>query len=143
MIDAIAKPPAASNEPTRSYAPGSPERAALKAELKRMSSETIEIPMVIDGKDVTTGDFLEVRSPHRRDLLLAKAHEGTADHALAAIDAAGRAFPAWSRTPWTTRAAVLLKAAELLATRYRPVLNAATMLGQSKTAFQSEIDSAC
>ncbi|HLM73064.1 MAG TPA: 1-pyrroline-5-carboxylate dehydrogenase, partial [Polyangiaceae bacterium] len=77
MIDAIAKPPAPYNEPTLSYAPGSPERAALKAELNRMSAETIEIPMVIDGKEVTTGDFAEVRSPHRRDLLLAKAHEGT------------------------------------------------------------------
>jgi 1-pyrroline-5-carboxylate dehydrogenase len=143
MFDAIAKTPAPYNEPTFSYAPGSPERAALKAELKRMSSETIEIPMVIDGKEVTTGDFVEVRSPHRRDLLLAKAHEGTADHALAGIAAAQRAHPAWSRTPWITRAAVLLKAAELLATRYRPVLNAATMLGQSKTAHQAEIDSAC
>lgn len=143
MIDAIAKPPAPYNEPTFSYAPGSPERSALKAELARMASETIEIPMVIGGKEITTGDFLEVRPPHRREVLLAKAHEGTAKHAALAIEAAKKARADWARTPWTTRAAVLLKAAELLSTRYRPVLNAATMLGQSKTAFQAEIDSAC
>jgi 1-pyrroline-5-carboxylate dehydrogenase len=143
MIDAITKPPAPYNEPTLSYAPGSPERAALKTELKRMSSETIEIPMVINGKEVTTGTFTEVRPPHRRELLLARAHEGDAEHALSAIEAARRAHGGWSQLPWTARAAVLLKAAELLATRYRPVLNAATMLGQSKTAHQAEIDSAC
>jgi 1-pyrroline-5-carboxylate dehydrogenase len=143
MIDAIAAVPTPVNEPTLSYAPGSPERAALKAELSRMSGETIEIPMVIGRKAITTGTFLEVRSPHKRELLLARAHEGGAEHARMAIEAAKAAHPGWSSLPWTARAAVFLKAAELLAERMRPVLNAATMLGQSKTAYQAEIDSAC
>ena len=143
MLDAIVAPPPPVNEPVLSYAPGTPERAALKAEIARQSAETIEIPMVIDGREVTTGAFLEVRSPHRRDLLLARAHAGGAADVERAIAAAKRAHPAWSSLPWTARAAVFLKAAELLATRYRQVLNAATMLGQSKTAYQAEIDSAC
>ncbi|MGK4004132.1 L-glutamate gamma-semialdehyde dehydrogenase [Sorangium sp. So ce1036] len=143
MIDAIATPPSPQNEPVLAYAPGSPERAALKAELERRARETIEIPMIIDGEAVRTGALEEVRAPHRRDLLLARAHQGGAEHVARAIEAARRAHPAWSRTPWTARAAVFLKAAELLATRYRPVLNAATMLGQSKTAYQAEIDAAC
>ncbi|WP_437475557.1 L-glutamate gamma-semialdehyde dehydrogenase [Sorangium sp. So ce1014] len=143
MIDAIATPPSPQNEPVLAYAPGSPERAALKAELDRRARETIDIPMVIDGEAVRTGALDEVRAPHRRDLLLAHAHQGGAEHVARAIEAARRAQRAWSRAPWTERAAVFLKAAELLATRYRPVLNATTMLGQSKTAFQAEIDSAC
>jgi 1-pyrroline-5-carboxylate dehydrogenase len=143
MFDAIVSPPAPANEPVLAYAPGSPERAALKAQLASMARETIDIPMVIDGEPVRTGELQEVRSPHRRDLLLARAHQGGAEHVARAIDAAKRAHPAWSRAPWTARAAVFLKAAELLATRVRPMLNAATMLGQSKTAFQAEIDSAC
>jgi len=143
MLDAIVSPPLPVNEPVLAYAPGAPERAALKAELARMSAESIEIPMVIDGKDVTTGKLIEVRAPHRRERLLARAHAGGAEHVTRAIDAARRAHPAWSAMPWTARAAVFLKAADLLATRYRPILNAATMLGQSKTAYQAEIDSAC
>lgn len=143
MLDAIAQTPTPLNEPTLSYAPGSPERAALKSELARMAGETIEIPMVIGGKAITTGALLDVRSPHRRDALLARAHQGGAEHARAAIDAANTAHAGWSSLPWTARAAVFLKAADLLATRMRPVLNAATMLGQSKTAFQAEIDAAC
>jgi 1-pyrroline-5-carboxylate dehydrogenase len=99
--------------------------------------------MFIDGREVRTGKLAEVRAPHRRSLLLARAHHGGVDQVRQAIDAAVRAQPAWSSLPWTARAAVFLKAAELLATRYRPVLNAATMLGQSKTAHQAEIDSAC
>lgn len=143
MIDAIAKTPIPRNEPTLSYAPGSKERAELKAALAKMSAETIEIPMYIGGKEVRTGMLGDVRSPHRRETCLAKAHEGGAEHTREAILAAKRAHGEWSRMPWTARAAVFLRAAELLATRYRPILNAATMLGQSKTAFQAEIDSAC
>ena len=143
MLDAIVSPPLPVNEPVLNYAPGAPERSALKAELARILGETIEIPMVIDGKDVTTGAMTEVRSPHRRSALLARAHRGDAEHVARAIQAARRAQPEWSSMPWTARASVFLKAAELLATKYRPVLNAATMAGQSKTAYQAEIDSAC
>jgi 1-pyrroline-5-carboxylate dehydrogenase len=143
MFDAIVSPPRPVNEPVLSYAPGTPERATLKAELARMTGETIEIPMFIDGKEVTTGVLRDVRSPHRRDLLLARAHQGSEEQAQQAIAAAKRAHPSWSSLPWTARAGVFLKAAELLATRQRAVVNAATMLGQSKTAHQAEIDSAC
>ena len=143
MFDAIVSPPRPTNEPVLSYAPGSPERAALKAELSRMAGETIEIPMFIGGKEITTGALQDVRSPHRHDLLLGRAHQGDETHAAQAIAAAKRAHPSWSSLPWTARAGVFLKAAELLATRLRPVLNAATMLGQSKTAYQAEIDAAC
>lgn len=143
MIDAIAKTPTPRNEPTLSYAPNSKERAELKAALQQMSGETIDIPMYIGGEDVRTGVLSDVRSPHRRDLLLARAHEGGAEHTHAAIAAAKRAHGEWASMPWSARASVFLRAAELLSTRYRPILNAATMLGQSKTAFQAEIDSAC
>jgi 1-pyrroline-5-carboxylate dehydrogenase len=143
MFDAIVSPPRPTNEPVLAYAPGSPERAALKAELARMSAETIEIPLFIGGREVRTGVLRDVRAPHRRDLLLGRAHQGDASHAAQAIAAAQHAHRDWSRLPWTARAGVFLKAAELLATRTRPVLNAATMLGQSKTAHQAEIDSAC
>ncbi|HVY44517.1 MAG TPA: L-glutamate gamma-semialdehyde dehydrogenase [Minicystis sp.] len=143
MIDAIAFPPPPANEPVLAYAPKSAERAALKAELARMSSAAIEIPMFIGGKETTTGKLTEVRAPHARSLLLARAHAGDASHALAAVEAALKARPAWAAMPFHARAAIFLKAAELLATRRRPVLNAATMLGQSKTAHQAEIDSAC
>lgn len=143
MFDAIVSPPHPINEPVLDYAPGSPERAALKSELARRAGETIEIPMVIDGNEVTTGDLQDVRSPHRRALLLARAHQGTVAHVEQAIDAAKRAHPGWSSLPWTARASVFLKAADLLTTRLRPTICAATMLGQSKTAHQAEIDAAC
>ena len=143
MLDAIVSPPHPINEPVLDYAPGSPERAALKAELARRAGETIEIPMIIDGKEVTTGELQDVRSPHRRALLLARAHQGTVQHVEQAIAAAKRAHAGWSSMPWTARAAVFLRAADLLAARLRPTICAATMLGQSKTAHQAEIDAAC
>ena len=143
MQAAIVNTPVAVNEPTRSYASGTPERAELKAALARMSGQTIDIPMFIDGREVRTTNHVEVRAPHRRNLLLARAHQGGAEHTAQAIDAALRAGPAWAELPWTARAAVFLRAAELLSRRYRPILNAATMLGQSKTAYQAEIDAAC
>ena len=143
MTATSAAVPIPANEPTLSYAPGSSERALLKQTLGRMSAETIEIPLVIDGKEIATGALREVRSPHKHALLLARCHEGGAKETEQAIASALRAWPEWSRTPFAARAAIFLKAAELLATRYRPTLNAATMLGQSKTAYQAEIDSAC
>ncbi len=118
MFDAIVSPPRPVNEPVLTYAPGSPERATLKAELARMAAETIDIPMVIDGKEVETGVLQDVRAPHRRDRCSsARAHQGDETHVAAAIAAAKRAHPSWSALPWTARAAVFLKAAELLATR--------------------------
>src|SRR5262245_14654031 len=131
------------NEPILAYAPGSAERATLKAELARMQATTIDIPMFIDGREVRTGDLVDVRSPHKRSLLLARAHLGGVKHVEDAIGAARAAHGAWAELPLSTRAGVFLKAADLLATRLRPTLNAATMLGQSKTAHQAEIDSAC
>lgn len=135
--------PAPRNEPVLNYAPGSPERAALKAALARMSGETIEIPVVIGGQEFRTGRTIDVVSPHEHGRVLAKAH--LADPALItkAIDTATAAQREWAAMSFTDRAAVFLKAADLLAGPWRQVVNAATMLGQSKTAFQAEIDSAC
>ncbi|HEV8247493.1 MAG TPA: aldehyde dehydrogenase family protein, partial [Polyangiaceae bacterium] len=108
-----------------------------------MSSQTIEIPSVIGGREVTTGELRDVRAPHRHDLLLARCHEGGAKEAARAVDASLGAWRGWSATPFAERSAVFLRAADLLSTKYRSILNAATMLGQSKTAYQAEIDSAC
>jgi 1-pyrroline-5-carboxylate dehydrogenase len=130
------------NETVCGYTPGSPEKKALKAELSRQVS-TIEIPLVVGGRELRTGRTLEVRSPHRHELVLAKAHQAGAEEAHAAVEAARKAAPGWARLPYQERLAVFLRAADLLAGKYRPVLNAATMLGQSKTAHQAEIDSAC
>ena len=143
MLDAIVSPPPPTNEPVLPYAPGSPERATLKDTLRAMSGEVIEIPLVIGGKDVTTGHLEDVRAPHRHDLLIGRVHQGTPEHAVQAIEAAKRAQPAWAALSWTDRASVFLKAAELLAGPHRALLNASTMLGQSKTAHQAEIDAAC
>jgi len=135
--------PAPRNEPVLNYAPGSPERAALKAALARMSGETIDIPVVIGGQEFRTGRTIDVVSPHQHRRVLAKAH--LADPALIAkaVDNATAAQRAWAAMPFADRAAVFLKAADLLAGPWRQVVNAATMLGQSKTAYQAEIDSAC
>ncbi len=135
--------PAPRNEPVLNYAPGSPERAALKAALARMSGETIEIPVVIGGQEFRTGRTIDVVSPHQHSRVLAKAH--LADPALItkAVDNATAAQREWAALPFVDRAAVFLKAADLLAGPWRQVVNAATMLGQSKTAYQAEIDSAC
>ncbi len=143
MQDVLASIPRPKNEPVWTYAPGSAERKALKQTLGRMSSETIELPLVVGGKEIKTGIVREVRAPHRQALLLARCHEGGAKEADQAVEAALGAWRDWSRTPFAMRAAVFLKAADLLATKYRPILNAATMLGQSKTAHQAEIDAAC
>ena len=115
----------------------------MKAELARQTANPVDAPLFIGGKEVRTSRQVDIRAPHRKDLLLGKAHAAGKEEIAAAIAAANAAHPAWAATPWTTRAAIFLKAADLLATKYRPVLNAATMLGQSKTAYQAEIDSAC
>src|ERR1051325_8101264 len=135
--------PARVNEPVKSYAPGSPERSALKARLEEMTRDRIEIPIVIGGAEIRTGVTAQAVMPHRHKHVLADWHKASTKHVEQAIAAARDARADWGNWAWEDRAAVFLKAAELLATTWRPTLNAATMLGQSKTAFQAEIDSAC
>ena len=135
--------PAPINEPVKSYAPGSPERVTLKERLASMSAERVEIPLIIGGKEVRTGDLTQAVMPHDHRHVLADWHRAApanVDQAIAAALAAGKDWAHWA---WEDRAAVFLKAAELLTTTWRQTLNAATMLGQSKTAFQAEIDAAC
>ena len=143
MSLAISKVPTPVNEPVKSYLPGSPERASLQARLAELAATRTEMPLVIDGKDVHTGKLGQAVMPHRHAHVLGDFHQGGATEARAAIDAALRAQPDWAALPWEARASVFLKAADLLAGPYRDVLNAATMLGQSKTCHQAEIDSAC
>ena len=143
MSLAISKVPTPVNEPVKSYLPGSPERASLQARLAELAATRTEMPLVIDGKDVRTGKLGQAVMPHRHAHVLGDFHQGGATEARAAIDAALRAQPDWAALPWEARASVFLKAADLLAGPYRDVLNAATMLGQSKTCHQAEIDSAC
>jgi 1-pyrroline-5-carboxylate dehydrogenase len=131
------------NEPVLGYAPGSPERAELAQRLRQMESERIAIPLVIGGEEVHTTSTFEAVMPHRRAHVLADVALGDAIHAESAIAAALAAHHDWSRTPWHERAAVFLRAAELLAGPWRPTLNAATMLNQSKTVHQAEIDAVC
>jgi 1-pyrroline-5-carboxylate dehydrogenase len=130
------------NEPVKSYAPGSPERATLKDRLRSMSNERIDIPLIIGGQEVHTGQLAESVMPHDHRHVLAQWHRAGAENIDQAIAAAKHAAKDWANWPWEDRAAVFLKAAELLTTTWRPTLNAATMLGQSKTAYQAEIDSA-
>jgi len=135
--------PAAVNEPVRSYAPGTAERAELKARLDTMSSERVEIPIVIGGERIRTGLIEHTVMPHAHADIIADWHRATPALVQKAIDAATKAQAEWASWPWEDRAAVFLKAAELLSTTWRTTVNAATMLGQSKTAHQAEIDSAC
>jgi 1-pyrroline-5-carboxylate dehydrogenase len=137
------RPPPAVNEPILGFEPSSPERARLQRRLEQMRSERPEVPLVIGGKDVTTGELKQAVMPHEKEHVLADVHQGGAEHVQQAIDAAAAAWEDWSRWPWEERAAVFLRAAELLAGPWRDTLLAATMLGQSKTAHQAEIDAAC
>jgi 1-pyrroline-5-carboxylate dehydrogenase len=131
------------NEPVLGYEPGSPERDELRRRLDELSSQRLEIPLVIGGEHVETGDTFEAVMPHKRAHVLADVQKGGSAEVDRAIAAAADAWEDWSRTPWEDRAAIFLRAAELLAGPWRQTLNAATMLGQSKTAHQAEIDSAC
>ncbi|HEU5173499.1 MAG TPA: L-glutamate gamma-semialdehyde dehydrogenase [Gemmatimonadaceae bacterium] len=131
------------NEPVRQYAPGTPERAALKARLDAMARERLDIPVIIGGMEIRTGDMAKAVMPHDHGHVLADWHKATPGHVRQAIAAAREAQQEWGNWPWEDRAAVFLRAAELLATTWRATLNAATMLNQSKTAYQAEIDSAC
>ena len=131
------------NEPIKSYAPGSPERAALKDRLRSMSAERADIPIIIGGKEIRSGELAQSVMPHNHRHVLAQWHRASAANIDGAVRAAQEAARDWANWAWEDRAAVFLKAAELLATTWRSTLNAATMLGQSKTAFQAEIDAAC
>jgi 1-pyrroline-5-carboxylate dehydrogenase len=131
------------NDPIKSYAPGTPERASVKARLKQMAGEVVEIPLFIGGKEIKTGSCGQVVMPHDHKHVLGGFHKATEAHVADAIAAARAAQKEWAAWSFDDRAAVILKAAELLTTTWRDTINAATMLGQSKTIFQAEIDAAC
>ncbi len=135
--------PVAKNEPILSFAPGTSERVELKAMINKMRSEEIELPMVIGGKDVFTDRKLRMFPPHEVEHTLGYYNQGDSSHVEMAIDAALAAKEDWANLGWQHRASIFLKAADLLAGPYRAKINAATMLGQSKNAFQAEIDAAC
>jgi len=143
MNNSVITFPLPQNEPVKSYLKGSPERVALEKELKRQSKLVVDIPIIIGGKEIRTGDVGKVTCPHDHKHVLATYHKVTEKEVNMAIKAAMKAHEEWSQTPWTTRAAIVMKMAELLATKYRPIMNAACMLGQSKNFYQAEIDSAC
>jgi 1-pyrroline-5-carboxylate dehydrogenase len=143
MLKGFFNVPVPQNEPVLNYGPRSVERAALKAALESARAQQTDIPMYIGGKEVRTGKKLEIRPPHNHKHLLATYHDGDKSHVTAAIDAALAAKADWENLPWEQRAAIFLKAADLVAGPYRAEINAATMLGQSKNAYQAEIDAAC
>jgi 1-pyrroline-5-carboxylate dehydrogenase len=142
-MNSIPKIPTPVNEPVLGYAPGSPERAELKQALQDLGGRAIEIPVVVGGKEIRTGRTVDAVMPHCHRHVLAKVHQAGPEEIAAAIAAARAAWREWSAWSLADRAAVFLKAADLLATRGRAVVNAATMLGQSKTPHQAEIDAAC
>ncbi|MBR9860302.1 L-glutamate gamma-semialdehyde dehydrogenase [bacterium] len=142
-MNGIVKIPQPKNEPVKSYAPGNPETVELKNKLQEMRSQTVDLPMNIGGKEVFTDDKHEMHPPHDKNHVLGSYNKGTAEHVKQAIDAALAAKEEWANMPWEARAAIFLKAADLLAGPYRSKINAATMLAQSKNPFQAEIDAAC
>jgi 1-pyrroline-5-carboxylate dehydrogenase len=131
------------NEPVLGYAPGSPERAALRKAYDEVMARTVDIPVVAGGRDVRTGTLVPVTSPHQHRTVLAQVHQAEEPHVRAAIDAACAVQAEWAAWSFADRASVFLKAAELSATKYRALLNATTMAGQGKTVVQAEIDAAC
>lgn len=135
--------PLPANEPVLNYAPGSPERATLKKTLQELKGQQIDVPMYIGGDEVRTGKTVAMHPPHERSHTLGHFHAGDASHVRQAIDAALAARESWANMSWESRAAIFLKAADLIATKYRPYMNGTTMLGQSKNAYQAEIDAAC
>jgi 1-pyrroline-5-carboxylate dehydrogenase len=142
-LSARRRVPPTVNEPIRSYAPGTPERASLKTRLASMATEHVDVPVIVNGKEYRTGDTAPIVMPHDHQHVLGTWHKATPELVQEAIATTAAARVEWSRWPWEDRVAVFLRAAELLSTTWRDTLNAATMLGQSKTAFQSEIDAAC
>lgn len=143
MSNAYFKVPQPINEPIKSYAPGTPERDELKKKLSSLRSQKIEVPLIIGGEEIKTGNTEEMRIPHNHSHVLGVYHKAGKKEVEMAIESALEARKQWSELPWEQRVSVFLKMAELLSGPWRSTLNAATMLGQSKTAFQAEIDSAC
>ena len=143
MTNALFKVPSSYNEPVFSYAPGSRERALLKAELERQYAAEVEVPLVIGGREIRTGKLQKMVCPHEHQHVLGHYHEAGEAEIRMAIDAALKAKKDWENTPWEDRAAIFHKIASLISDRFRFTLNAATMLNQSKSACQAEIDSAC
>lgn len=131
------------NEPVHNYTPGSPERKLLQNALKELKSKEVDVPMYIGGEEIRTGNKQELRPPHERKHLLGYFHEGDEGHVKDAVNAALAAKDKWASLSWENRANIFLKAADLLATKYRPYINGTTMLGQSKNVMQAELDSAC
>ncbi|MGQ9798987.1 MAG: L-glutamate gamma-semialdehyde dehydrogenase [Ignavibacterium sp.] len=142
MSNAYFKVPLPVNEPVKSYKPGSPEREELKKKISELKSQQIEIPLIIGGKEIRTGNTEEIRMPHNHSHILGVYHKASKKEVDMAIEAALEARKEWAEMPWEHRVSVFLKMAELLAGPWRATLNAATMLGQSKTVHQAEIDSA-
>ncbi|MDD4778510.1 MAG: L-glutamate gamma-semialdehyde dehydrogenase [Fermentimonas sp.] len=143
MPKGVYKLPEIKNEPVLSYAPGSKERETLKSTLTELNKGGLDIPMIIDGKEIHTNDTKDIRPPHNHRNLLGYYHQGDKSHVQMAIDAALKAKPSWEAMNWESRAAIFLKAADLIAGPYRAQFNAVTMIGQSKNAHQSEIDAVC
>lgn len=135
--------PKAINEPVRAYKPGSSEHKSLLDTYKKMYNETVDIPFYIGGKELKTGDTVSIHPPHEHKHTVGQYHKAEKKHILEAVEAALEARKKWAATPWQDRAAIFLKAAELLAGPFRDRINAATMIAQSKNVFQAEIDSAC
>lgn len=135
--------PMPANEPVFSYAPGSPEKKKLKAALAELKSTVADVPMYIGGEEVRTGKKISMSPPHEHKHVLGYYHEGDASHVKKAINAALKAKEKWAGMSWENRANIFIKAADLIATKYRPYINGTTMLGQSKNCFQAEIDAAC
>lgn len=135
--------PLPANEPVLQYAPGSKEKAALKQTLKELKSQKIDVPMYIGGEEVRTGNTVSIRPPHEHKHILGQFHVGESKHVVKAINAALKAKEKWANLSWENRANIFLKAADLLSTKYRYHINAATMLGQSKNVIQAELDAAC
>ncbi|MEO7961235.1 MAG: aldehyde dehydrogenase family protein, partial [Ginsengibacter sp.] len=131
------------NEPVLTFAPGNPERNLLKSTLEELKSKKVDIPMYIGPEEIRTGNQVDIHPPHEKTHVLGSFHMGDAGHVKKAINAALKAKEKWANTSWENRANIFLKAADLLATKYRPYILATTMLGQSKNAYQAEIDAAC
>ncbi len=143
MTNAIFTVPKPFNEPVLTYAPGSKEKELLMAEIKRQKSEKLDIPIIVNGEEIRNGNVAEAVCPHNHGHVLATFHQAGEKEVNMAIEAAMNAKKVWEKIAWQDRAAIFLKAAELISTKYRYILNAATMLNQSKNAYQAEIDSAC
>ena len=143
MANSVFQVPYPVNEPILSYAPGSPEKEEVLAMYESLYKSKIEVPMRIGNRNVKTGDTATMHPPHDHQHLLGSYHRATKDNIKDAIETALEARKSWSQMPWESRAAIFLKAAELVAGPYRAKINAATMLAQSKTIFQAEIDAAC